>query len=49
MCLPVLVTASICTHTHTNWHAFSLVAERVRGMNVHRVANIIDSVAYYRV
>ena len=27
--------------------AFSLVAERVRGMNVHRVANIIDGVAYY--
>ena len=29
------------------WRAFSLVAERVRGMNVHRVANIIDGVAYY--
>ena len=29
------------------WRAFSLVAERVRGMNVHRMANIIDGVAYY--
>jgi hypothetical protein len=29
------------------WRAFSLVAERVTGMDVHRVANIIDGVAYY--
>ena len=29
------------------WRVFALVAERVRGMSVHRVANIIDCVAYF--
>lgn len=29
------------------WRSFSLVAERVRGMDMNSVANIIDGVAYY--
>ncbi len=29
------------------WRSFSIVAERVRDLGVHRIANIIDGVAYY--